>query len=121
MTTILIVEDAMSQAEIIGSTLRKGGYITMIVTSSEEAKSHLKTQKPDAIVMDVVLPGLSGFGLCRELKDDPSTTHIPIVLCSTKDSEMDKFWGIKQGAASYLTKPIDAEALLRAVQALVKP
>jgi two-component system, chemotaxis family, response regulator PixH len=121
MTTILIVEDTMSQAEIIGITLRQGGYTTVIVANSEDAKSYLKRQHPDAIVMDVVLPGLSGFGLCRELKDDPSTKHLPIVLCSTKDSEMDKFWGIKQGAASYLTKPIEAEALLRTVQALVKP
>jgi two-component system, chemotaxis family, response regulator PixH len=121
MTTILIVEDTMSQAEMIGKTLRQGGYTTVIVASSEDAKSHLKSQIPDAIVMDVVLPGVSGFELCRELKEEPSTMQIPIVMCSTKDSEMDKFWGMKQGAASYLTKPIDATALLRAVQALVKP
>jgi two-component system, chemotaxis family, response regulator PixH len=120
MTTILIVEDTMSQAEIIGQTLRQGGYTTVIVNSSEEAKNHLKTQRPDAIVMDVVLPGISGFELCRELKDEPSTKQIPIVLCSTKDSPMDKFWGSKQGASNYLTKPIDADALLRAVQALVQ-
>ncbi len=120
MTTILIVEDMMSQAEIIGKTLRQGGYTTVIVTSSEEAKSQIQTQKPDAIVMDVVLPGLSGFELCRELKEESNTMAIPIVLCSTKDSEMDKYWGIKQGASSYLTKPIDEAALLRAVQALVK-
>jgi two-component system, chemotaxis family, response regulator PixH len=121
MTTILIVEDTMSQAEMIGKILRQGGYATVIVTTSEDAKVHLQNQTPDAIVMDVVLPGLSGFELCRELKEEPSTMQIPIVMCSTKDSEMDKFWGIKQGAASYLTKPIDAAALLRAVEALVKP
>jgi two-component system, chemotaxis family, response regulator PixH len=121
MTTILIVEDTMSQAEIIGKILRQGGYTTVIVTTSEDAKSHLQNQTPDAIVMDVVLPGLSGFELCRELKEEPSTMQIPIVMCSTKDSEMDRFWGMKQGAANYLTKPIDAAALLRAVQALVQP
>jgi two-component system, chemotaxis family, response regulator PixH len=119
MTTILIIEDMMSQAEIIANTLRKGGYHTVAATSSEDAKKQIQEQQPDGIVLDVVLPGLSGFELCRELKEDEATKHIPIVLCSTKNSEMDKFWGIKQGASSYLTKPIDADALLRAVQAMV--
>jgi two-component system, chemotaxis family, response regulator PixH len=120
MTTILIIEDTMSQIEIIRATLQKGGYETVAVMSSEDAKNQIQTKQPDAIVMDVVLPGLSGFELCRELKENPQTNHIPIVLCSTKDSEMDKFWGMKQGASSYLTKPIDADALLRAVQTMVK-
>ena len=121
MTTILIVEDTLSQAEMIGSALRKRGYTTVAVSSSEDARNQIKQKQPDAIVMDVVLPGISGFELCREIKEDPATQHIPIVLCSTKDSEMDKFWGIKQGASSYLTKPIDAEALLRAVQTVALP
>ncbi len=121
MATILIVEDTMSQAEIIGSALRQNGYATVAVSTCEDAKTHIQRQHPDAIVLDVVLPGgASGFELCRELKDDPITMHIPIVLCSTKDSEMDKFWGIKQGASSYITKPIDAAALLRAVQTVVQ-
>ena len=119
MTTILIVEDMMSQVEIISKTLQKGGYETVAVMTSEDAKRHIQNKQPDGIVMDVVLPGLSGFELCRELKEDPATKHIPIVLCSTKDSEMDKFWGIKQGASSYLTKPLDVDALLRAVQTMV--
>ena len=119
MTTILIIEDTMSQAEIIANTLRKGGYNTVAATSSEDAKKQIQQQQPDGIVLDVVLPGISGFELCRELKENAATKHIPIVLCSTKNSEMDKFWGIKQGASSYLTKPIDAEALLRAVQTMM--
>ncbi|NJM45042.1 MAG: response regulator [Alkalinema sp. RU_4_3] len=120
MATILVVEDTHTQAEIITGTLKKAGFTTIWVGSSEEAKSKLESQTPDAIVMDVVLPGASGFELCRELKDNPATSGIPIVLCSTKDSEMDKFWGMKQGASSYITKPIKEEELLRAVQLLVK-
>ena len=108
-----------SQAEIITGTLKTAGFATVWVGSSEEARTTIEQQKPDAIVMDVVLPGASGFELCRELKDNPSTKDIPVVLCSTKSSEMDKFWGMKQGASSYITKPIDASELLKAVQLLV--
>ncbi|MFM2430130.1 MAG: hypothetical protein RLZZ511_1343 [Cyanobacteriota bacterium] len=119
MKTILVVEDTASQAQIITGTLNNAGFTTILAGSSEEARTTIEKQRPDAIVMDVVLPGASGFELCRELKDNPSTKDIPVVLCSTKDSEMDKFWGMKQGASSYITKPIDATALLKAVQALV--
>ncbi len=120
MATILVVEDTATQAEIITGTLKGAGFTTLWVGSSEEAKVTLKTQKPDAIVMDVVLPGASGFELCRELKENPSTKDIPVVLCSTKDSEMDRFWGMKQGAASYITKPINPDELIRAVNLLVR-
>jgi two-component system, chemotaxis family, response regulator PixH len=119
MKTILVVEDTASQAQIITGTLNNAGFTTILAGSSEEARTTIEQRRPDAIIMDVVLPGASGFELCRELKDNPSTKDIPVVLCSTKDSEMDKFWGMKQGASSYITKPIDASALLKAVQALV--
>jgi two-component system, chemotaxis family, response regulator PixH len=120
MAMILIVEDTMTQAEAIGGTLRKNGHQTVVVANSDDAKTQLQTLKPDAIILDVVLPGLSGFELCRELKDNPATSNIPIVFCSTKDSEMDRFWGMKQGATSYITKPVDPEELVRTVQ-LVLP
>jgi two-component system, chemotaxis family, response regulator PixH len=118
MTTILVVEDTQTDAEVLAGTLRQGGFIAITVTSSEAAKEKIAQQQPDAIVLDVVLPGISGFELCRELKGNPHTSKIPIVLCSTKDGEMDKFWGMKQGASSYLTKPVNPEELLRTVKFL---
>lgn len=120
MATVLVVEDTLTQAEIITGTLRQAGFQTIAVTSSEDAKVKISQQTPDAVVLDVVLPGESGFELCRELKDNPATSKIPIVICSTKDSEMDKFWGMKQGASSYLTKPIDANELVRTVKLLTQ-
>jgi two-component system, chemotaxis family, response regulator PixH len=119
MTTILVVEDTLTQAEIITGTLRKAGYITVLAGSSEDAKVKIIEQRPDAIVLDVVLPGESGFELCRELKENPETRGIPVVMCSTKSGEMDKFWGLKQGASSYITKPIDTEELVRALKLVV--
>ncbi len=121
MKTILVVDDTLTQVEILSSTLRQAGYSTIEAQSSEDAREKLAVHQPDVIVLDVVLPGISGFELCRELKQDPTTQQIPIILCSTKGGEMDKFWGMKQGAASYLVKPIDPDELLRAVKLLTLP
>ena len=118
MATILVVEDTLTQSQIMTGALQQAGFQTIAVTSSEDAKVKLSQQKPDEIVLDVVLPGESGFELCREIKENPETRGIPIVLCSTKNGEMDKFWGMKQGASSYLTKPIEPEELVRTVKLL---
>jgi len=120
MTTILVVEDTLTETEIITKCLQKAGFNTIAVTSSEEAKIKIAQQRPDAIVLDVVLPKESGFELCRELKENEATKSIPIVMCSTKSGEMDKFWGMKQGASSYLTKPIVQEELVRIVKMLTQ-
>lgn len=120
MSTILVVEDTLTQAEIITGSLRNAGFMTVLATNGVEARSHISQQKPSAIILDVVLPNESGFELCRELKDKPETKDIPIVMCSTKSGEMDKFWGMKQGASAYLTKPIDIAELVRTIKLLVK-
>lgn len=120
MATVLLVEDTMTEAAIIGGTLRNAGFEIIQAVSSEDAKVKLSQRKPDLIVLDVVLPGESGFEFCRELKEKPETAGIPVVMCSTKNSEMDKFWGMKQGAAAYLTKPITPDELVRTVKLLVQ-
>lgn len=120
MSTALIVEDTATQMEILTSCLKKGGFTTISATSSEDAMTKLSSQKPDVIILDVVLPGKSGFELCRDLKADEGTSKIPVVICSTKAGEMDKFWGMKQGADAYLGKPVDQEELLRTVKQLIK-
>ncbi|ELS32575.1 MULTISPECIES: response regulator transcription factor [Pseudanabaena] len=120
MSTILVVEDTMTQAEIIIGSLRNAGFNTILAMSGDEARTKIGQQKPSAIVLDVVLPNESGFELCRDLKDKPTTKDIPIILCSTKSGEMDKFWGMKQGASAYLTKPVDIDELVRTIRLLVK-
>lgn len=120
MSTILVVDDSMTQMQVITSCLERGGLKVETASSSEEALVKISSQKPDAIVLDVVLPGRSGFELCRDLKAEAGTSKIPVVMCSTKGSEMDKFWGMKQGADAYITKPIDQEQLLQTVKQLIK-
>jgi two-component system, chemotaxis family, response regulator PixH len=119
MATVLVVDDTLTDSELIGGTLRQSGFEIVSVSSSEDAKHMLGDLKPDAIVLDIVLPGESGFEFCRSLKSNPATSDIPIVLCSTKDGEIDRFWGMKQGASSYLTKPINPEELIRTVRLLI--
>lgn len=119
MSTALIVEDSITAMQIITSCLQKAGLSIMTATSSEEAVIKIKNERPDVIVLDVVLPDRSGFELCRDLKNDTATNEIPVVMCSTKNSDMDKFWGMKQGADAYIAKPVDQEELVRTVQQVI--
>jgi len=120
MSTVLVVDDSMTEMQVITSCLQRGGLSVQTATSGEEALVKISSQRPDVIILDVVLPGRSGFELCRDLKSEAGTSAIPVVMCSTKGSEMDKFWGMKQGADAYITKPIDQEKLLQTVKQLLK-
>ncbi len=119
MSIALVVDDSLTEKEVLSNCLRRGGINVETAGSADEALAKIISQKPDVIILDIVLPGRSGFELCRDLKAEAETKKIPIVLCSTKDSEMDKFWGMKQGADAYLAKPVDQEQLLRTVKQLL--
>ncbi|NEP08799.1 MAG: response regulator [Symploca sp. SIO2C1] len=120
MGTALVVEDSLTDIQVFSSCLRQGGIDVLIAQTGEEALAKITTHQPDIIVLDVILPGCSGFEVCRELKAQTETRDIPIVICSTKGGDMDKFWGMKQGADAYLAKPIDQEELVRTVKQLIK-
>ena len=119
MTTVLVVEDTLSELELISNYLRDSGYNVIIATDAKEALSQAVNQKPDAVVTDVVMPGMSGFELCRKLKKNPATEQMPVIICSSKNQEIDRLWGIKQGAAVYVTKPFTKEQLVYAVKSVV--
>ena len=120
MNTALVVEDSLTDREVISGCLHQGGLKVFTARSGDEALEKISSYKPDVIILDVVLPGRSGFELCREFKAAPMTNNIPVVLCSTKITEIDKFWGLKQGADAYLHKPVDQEELVRTVKQLLK-
>lgn len=120
MSTALVVEDSMTDMQIFIRCLQHGGLNVLTAKSGEEALAKLSSQKPDIIILDVVLPGCSGFEVCREIKETADTSQIPVVICSTKGGKMDKFWGLKQGADAYLAKPIDQEELVRIVKQLIE-
>jgi DNA-binding response OmpR family regulator len=119
MNTALIVEDSLTDITILATCLKQGGINVLTASNAEEARTQIGTHQPDVIILDVVLPDRSGYEICRDLKAESRTKNIPVVICSTKGGEMDKFWGLKQGADAYLVKPIDQEELMRTVKYLI--
>lgn len=115
----LVVDDSATERSIITSCLQEIGIQVSVALSGEEALTKIQQDFPDLIVLDIVLPGRSGFEICRELKGSDQTNKIPIILCSTKGTEMDKFWGMKQGADAYILKPINQAELVSKVQELM--
>ncbi|WP_414621716.1 response regulator [Calothrix sp. CCY 0018] len=116
--TILVVEDSPSELELISHFLNESGYKVIKATGGTEALKKLESEKPDAIITDVVMPGMSGFELCRSLKKNPETQKLPIVICSSKNQEIDRLWAMRQGADAYVTKPYTREELLRAIKSV---
>ncbi|MDJ0618044.1 MAG: response regulator [Calothrix sp. MO_192.B10] len=111
MSKVLIVEDGLTDMEILSRYLQEAGHSVMSAKSSEEAQEKISQNYPDLIFLDVILPGKSGYEICRELKEDPQTNQIPVVFCSTKNSDVDKMWGTMLGADAYLSKPISQDEL----------
>lgn len=119
MKIVLVVEDSLTEMQLLTGYLQKAGLTVVSAHSGEEAQTKLLSQTPDLIVLDVILPGQSGFELCRELKSDPKTSKIPVVICSTKDTDVDMMWGNLLGANAYLAKPVNQAALLSTVRQLM--
>ncbi|MGB7086639.1 MAG: response regulator [Phormidesmis sp.] len=119
MITALIVEDSLTDRDLLTCYLQQSGVTVTSVQNSEEALKVLRSAQPDLLFLDVVLPGQSGFELCRDLKTEESTQNIPVIICSTKDTEADKLWGSMLGADAYLTKPVDQQQLSKTVEKLV--
>lgn len=109
---ILVVDDSATERHVLGEILGKQGFELFFAEDGEKGVAQSKVVKPDLIVMDVVMPGLNGFQATRAISKDPETQHIPIIICTTKDQETDKIWGLRQGAKDYVVKPINAAELL---------
>mgnify|MGYP002777009287 CR=1 FL=1 len=119
MATILVVEDTQTDAERVRMALSPYRWRLKFVTSSTAARTAIREELPVAIVLDILLPDDTGFQLCRDLKSAPATAKIPIIMCSSKSTDIDRFWALKQGAAFFLAKPIDPKALAQFVRQLV--
>ena len=119
MSTVLVVEDSLTETEVLTGYLKQAGLAVVSVRSSEEAQVRLRSQKPDLVILDVILPGESGFELCRNIKTNDDTKQIPVVICSSKGTKVDKIWGSMLGADAYLAKPVDLQKLLQIVQQFV--
>ena len=117
--TILVVEDTPSERELISHYLQEEGYSVIHADTSQEGLDKAIASQPSVIVTDVVMPGMSGFELCRSLKRAPETSKVPVIICSSKDQAIDRLWGMRQGADAYLAKPFDREELLKMIRSVL--
>jgi two-component system, chemotaxis family, response regulator PixH len=115
---VLVVDDTPSIRELIANFLRKSGYQVIEATNGKEALEKALDNLPDIVVTDVVMPEMNGFELCRSLKKNPATQNSRIVVCTSKNQDIDRLWGMKQGADIYLTKPFTEEEMMEAIQSV---
>jgi len=115
---ILVVDDSATERHIIGAALNNQGFDISYAENGESGVAYAKQGKPDLIIMDVVMPGMNGFQATRAINKDPETQHIPVLICTTKNQETDKIWGLRQGARDYVVKPIVAAELLSKIAAI---
>ncbi|MGB7084573.1 MAG: response regulator [Phormidesmis sp.] len=116
MSKVLVVDDSLAELELMSGYLRQGGYTVIMATDAKEALSKAIEQKPDVVVTDLVMPGMSGLELCRSLKSHADTENLPVVACTSKTQDIDRFWAMKQGINVYITKPFTQEQITNAVK-----
>ena len=115
---VLVVDDSPTEQHLLRQMLVKNGFQVVAVSSGEEALERVKAEPPDLVLMDVVMPGMSGFEATRNLTRNPDTARIPVIICTTKGQETDKAWGLRQGAKDYIVKPVVESVLLEKIRAL---
>lgn len=115
MAKVLIVDDSPSQLYQLQKIVEKLGHRVVTAEDGAEGVDVARSELPDLILMDVVMPNLNGFQATRTITRDESTAHIPIILVTTKDQETDKVWGMRQGARGYVTKPIVERDLIATI------
>ena len=115
---ILVVEDSPTEQFHLRDILTRSGYQVAIAESGERALELARSDPPDLILMDVVMPGMNGFQATRHFRRDRLLSRIPVILCSTKSQDTDRVWGLRQGANDYLTKPVREADLIGRIRAL---
>ena len=115
---ILIVDDSPTERYYLTDILVRNGFTVTTADNGEEALAKIKADKPELILMDVVMPGANGFQVTRAIARDPELADVPVIICSSKNQETDRIWGMRQGAKDYLVKPVDPEQLLARIASL---
>lgn len=119
MARILIIDDSPTDTRVFTTVLEKHGHVVSAAGSAEAGIEAVKRERPDLVLMDVILPGMNGFQATRALARDPETAAIPVIIVSTKNMETDRVWGLRQGAKDYLVKPPSERELINRIAALL--
>ena len=115
---VLVVDDSKTELMFLTDLLVKKGFSVKTAENAEDAFRRLAEDKPELILMDVVMPGQNGFQLTRAISRDPLYSDIPIIMCTSKNQETDRVWAMRQGARDYISKPVDATVLMEKIKAL---
>jgi twitching motility two-component system response regulator PilH len=115
---ILIVDDSPTERYYLTDLLVKNGYAVSTADNGEDALVKMRAERPELILMDVVMPGANGFQVTRSIARDPALAAVPVIICSSKNQETDRIWGMRQGARDYFVKPVDPARLLARIAAL---
>ena len=119
MKKVLIVDDSPAQIALMQAVLEQNGYRPVAINDPLRLEAAIEMERPELILMDVVMPGRNGFQACREIKNSVEFARIPVILVSSKDSDSDKFWAQQQGADGYVVKPFTSETLMTQVKRFV--
>ncbi len=120
MSKILVVEDSKTQREMIANLLHNNQFEVVTANNGVEALSQAELLHPDLVILDIIMPKMNGYELCRKLRDNPDTWDINIIMCSSKSTMVDRHWGLRQGANAYISKPFPPEDLVDTVKELLK-
>ncbi|OKH40944.1 two-component system response regulator [[Phormidium ambiguum] IAM M-71] len=121
MATVLVVEDNKAQREMISDLLIGMGLKVRVASDGVEALEQIDGNPPDLVVLDIIMPKMNGYEVCRRLKSDTKTQNLVVVMCSAKKEEFDRYWGMKQGADAYIAKPFHPQELVGTVKQLLRP
>ena len=119
MAKILIIDDSPTDTRVFSNVLERNGFTVITADNAEDGIATAKRELPDLVLMDVILPGMNGFQATRALSRDADTSHIPVLIVSTKGLDTDRVWGLRQGAKDYIVKPPREQDLLARINALV--
>jgi DNA-binding response OmpR family regulator len=113
---VLVIDDSATSSLFITQALRKAGYKVITAVNGNEGLTKALSERPHCLILDVVLPGVSGFGVCRQLRSIDPQRNLSIIMVSSKNTQLDQAWGLRQGADRYLAKPFTEEILLQTVE-----
>jgi two-component system phosphate regulon response regulator PhoB len=120
VTAVLLVDDERDLLSLLDFNLRAAGFETLLATTGEQALAHLRRRTPDLVLLDVMLPDVSGTEVCRQIKGDPRTRHVPVVMLTAKGEEVDRVVGFELGADDYVTKPFSVRELILRLKAVLR-
>jgi twitching motility two-component system response regulator PilH len=120
MSTVMVVDDSPTLRVMISDLLTKHGLQVIEAHDGMDAQEKMRSTLPDLVIMDVVMPRMNGYELCRWVKGEITSRKIPVIMCTTKSEEFDRHWGMKQGVDAYITKPFEPQQLMAIVNNLLE-